>query len=218
MTDDGAGVPLEAVRRKAIKRGLLDPQAQLSDHEILQFILRPGFSTAEKITQISGRGLGMDVVHEEVKQLGGSMSIESSPGKGARFDPPAVHRVGQPGADGAPGRRAVRHPAQHHRRHRAGAAAELEACYRLDPPRYTYAGHDYELRYLGELLQGVPARAAGPERAAAGAAGALQGAVVRHPGRQPVAQPRDRGQEPGAAVRGGAGLSGRRCWAMAGWC
>jgi chemosensory pili system protein ChpA (sensor histidine kinase/response regulator) len=56
MTDDGAGVPLEAVRRKAIKRGLLDPQAQLSDHEILQFILRPGFSTAEKITQISGRG------------------------------------------------------------------------------------------------------------------------------------------------------------------
>ena len=73
------------MRNKAIKRGLLDPQAYLSDHEILQFILRPGFSTAEKITQISGRGLGMDVVHEEVKQLGGSMSIESSPGKGARF-------------------------------------------------------------------------------------------------------------------------------------
>src|SRR5690606_2047086 len=85
MVDDGAGVPLEAVRRKAIKRGLLDPQAQLSDHEILQFILRPGFSTAEKITQISGRGLGMDVVHEEVKQLGGSMTIESAQGKGARF-------------------------------------------------------------------------------------------------------------------------------------
>ena len=81
MTDDGAGVPLEAVRRKAIKRGLLDPQAQLSDHEILQFILRPGFSTAEKITQISGRGLGMDVVHEEVKQLGGSMTIESAQGR-----------------------------------------------------------------------------------------------------------------------------------------
>ncbi|HCL53521.1 MAG TPA: hypothetical protein DIC37_10320, partial [Pseudomonas sp.] len=85
MTDDGAGVPLQAVRLKAIKRGLLDPQAQLSDHEILQFILRPGFSTAEKITQISGRGLGMDVVHEEVKQLGGSMTIESAQGKGARF-------------------------------------------------------------------------------------------------------------------------------------
>ena len=59
MRDDGAGVPLEAVRKKAIKRGLLDPEAQLSDREVLQFIMQPGFSTAEKITQISGRGVGM---------------------------------------------------------------------------------------------------------------------------------------------------------------
>ncbi|AZL76009.1 Hpt domain-containing protein [Pseudomonas oryziphila] len=155
MSDDGAGVPLDAVRNKAIKRGLLDPQARLSDHEILQFILRPGFSTAEKITQISGRGLGMDVVHEEVKQLGGSMSIESSPGKGARFlirlpftvsvnRALMVHLGDEQYAiplntiEGI-----VRVP-----------AAELEACYRLDPPRYTYAGHDYALRYLGELVQG----------------------------------------------------------------
>lgn len=155
MSDDGAGVPLEAVRKKAIKRGLLDPQAQLSDHEILQFILRPGFSTAEKITQISGRGLGMDVVHEEVKQLGGSMSIESSPGRGARFlirlpftvsvnRALMVHLGDEQYAiplntiEGI-----VRVP-----------PAELKACYRLDPPRYTYAGHDYALRYLGELVQG----------------------------------------------------------------
>ncbi|MDR2308685.1 MAG: Hpt domain-containing protein [Paucimonas sp.] len=155
MSDDGAGVPLEAVRSKAIKRGLLDPQARLSDHEILQFILRPGFSTAEKITQISGRGLGMDVVHEEVKQLGGSMSIESSPGRGARFlirlpftvsvnRALMVHLGDEQYAiplntiEGI-----VRVP-----------PAELEACYRLDPPRYRYAGHDYALRYLGELVQG----------------------------------------------------------------
>ncbi|WP_194789847.1 Hpt domain-containing protein [Pseudomonas sp. UFMG81] len=155
MSDDGAGVPLEAVRNKAIKRGLLDPQARLSDHEILQFILRPGFSTAEKITQISGRGLGMDVVHEEVKQLGGSMSIESSPGKGARFlirlpftvsvnRALMVHLGDEQYAiplntiEGI-----VRVP-----------PAELEACYRLDPPRYQYGGHDYALRYLGELVQG----------------------------------------------------------------
>ncbi|NIF25472.1 response regulator [Pantoea sp. Tr-811] len=157
MTDDGAGVPLEAVRRKAIKRGLLDPQAQLSDHEILQFILRPGFSTAEKITQISGRGLGMDVVHEEVKQLGGSMTIESAPGKGARFlirlpftvsiNRALMVHVGEEQyaiplntIEGI-----VRVP-----------PAELAACYQLDVPRYVYAGHEYELRYLGELLQGVP--------------------------------------------------------------
>ncbi|MCO7522155.1 MULTISPECIES: Hpt domain-containing protein [unclassified Pseudomonas] len=155
MSDDGAGVPLTAVREKAIKRGLLDPLARLSDHEILQFILRPGFSTAEKITQISGRGLGMDVVHEEVKQLGGSMSIESSPGKGARFlirlpFTVSVNRALMVHVDDEQYaiplntiEGIVRVP-----------PAELEACYRLDPPRYTYAGHDYALRYLGELLQG----------------------------------------------------------------
>ncbi|MBO9552116.1 Hpt domain-containing protein [Pseudomonas sp.] len=157
MTDDGAGVPLEAVRRKAIKRGLLDPQAQLSDHEILQFILRPGFSTAEKITQISGRGLGMDVVHEEVKQLGGSMTIESAQGKGARFlirlpFTVSINRalmvhlgeeqyaIGLNTIEGI-----VRVP-----------PAELAACYQLDAPRYVYGGHEYALRYLGELLQGLP--------------------------------------------------------------
>ncbi|WP_225788854.1 Hpt domain-containing protein [Pseudomonas sp. Marseille-P8916] len=156
MSDDGAGVPLEAVRNKAIKRGLLSPRAQLSDHEILQFILRPGFSTAEKITQISGRGLGMDVVHEEVKQLGGSMSIESSPGKGARF----LIRL--------PFTVSVNRALMVHLGEEQYAIplntiegivrvppAELEACYQLDPPRYTYAGHAYELRYLGELLQGT---------------------------------------------------------------
>jgi chemosensory pili system protein ChpA (sensor histidine kinase/response regulator) len=159
MSDDGAGVPLAAVRDKAIKRGLLDPQARLSDHEILQFILRPGFSTAEKITQISGRGLGMDVVHEEVKQLGGSMSIESSPGKGARFlirlpftvsinRALMVHLGDEQYAiplntiEGI-----VRVP-----------PAELAACYQLEAPRYVYAGHAYQLRYLGELLQGGSAR------------------------------------------------------------
>ncbi|MBJ9974906.1 Hpt domain-containing protein [Pseudomonas sp. S75] len=156
MSDDGAGVPLEAVRKKAIKRGLLAPQARLSDHEILQFILRPGFSTAEKITQISGRGLGMDVVHEEVKQLGGSMTIESSAGKGARFQirlpftvslnrALMVHLGDEQYAiplDTIEG--IVRVP-----------PAELEACYQQDPPRYRYGGQDYRLRYLGELLQAV---------------------------------------------------------------
>lgn len=157
MTDDGAGVPLEAVRRKAIKRGLLDPQAQLSDHEILQFILRPGFSTAEKITQISGRGLGMDVVHEEVKQLGGSMTIESALGKGARF----LIRL--------PFTVSINRALMVHLGEEQYAIplntiegivrvppAELAACYQLDTPRYVYGGHEYALRYLGELLQGLP--------------------------------------------------------------
>ena len=157
MSDDGAGVSLEAVRRKAIKRGLLDPAAEISDHEVMQFILQPGFSTAEKITQISGRGLGMDVVHEEVKQLGGSMIIDSIPGKGARFlirlpftvsvnRALMVHSSDEQYAiplntiEGI-----VRVP-----------PAELEACYQMDPPRYEYAGHRYELHYLGGLLEDLP--------------------------------------------------------------
>src|SRR5690606_20919064 len=77
LSDDGAGINLEAVRRKAMDRGLMTAETALTEHEILQLILEAGFSTAEKVTQISGRGVGMDVVHSEVKQLGGSMSIES---------------------------------------------------------------------------------------------------------------------------------------------
>ncbi|HGM5581674.1 TPA: Hpt domain-containing protein [Pseudomonas putida] len=156
MSDDGAGVPLEAVRKKAIKRGLLAPQAQLSDHEILQFILRPGFSTAEKITQISGRGLGMDVVHEEVKQLGGSMSIESSPGKGARFQIRLPFTVSLNRALMVHlGEEQYAIPLNTIEGIVRVPPAELEACYQLDPPRYHYAGHAYDLRYLGELLQDV---------------------------------------------------------------
>ncbi|KAB5620841.1 response regulator [Pseudomonas putida] len=156
MSDDGAGVPLEAVRKKAIKRGLLAPQAQLSDHEILQFILRPGFSTAEKITQISGRGLGMDVVHEEVKQLGGSMSIESSPGKGARFQIRLPFTVSLNRALMVHlGEEQYAIPLNTIEGIVRVPPAELEACYQLDPPRYRYAGHAYDLRYLGELLLDV---------------------------------------------------------------
>ncbi len=156
MADDGAGVPLDAVRRKAIKRGLLDPEARLSDHEILQFILRPGFSTAEKITQISGRGLGMDVVHEEVKQLGGSMSIESNPGKGARFlirlpFTVSVNRALMVNL----GDEQYAIPLNTIEGIVRVPPGELEACYQQEPPHYSYAGHRYELRYLGELVQGL---------------------------------------------------------------
>ncbi|WP_239505796.1 ATP-binding protein, partial [Serratia marcescens] len=55
-------------------------------HEVLQFVLESGFSTAEKVTQISGRGVGLDVANSEVKQLGGSVSIQTEPGQGTRFN------------------------------------------------------------------------------------------------------------------------------------
>ena len=153
IRDDGAGVPLEAVRRKAINRGLLDPTAQISDREVLQFILQPGFSTAEKITQISGRGVGMDVVHEEVRQLGGSMSIDSTPGLGVHF------RIRLPftlSVNQALMVQCVEEQYAIPLNTIEGIVRvlpnELEACYQLDAPHYEYAGQRYELCYLGELL------------------------------------------------------------------
>lgn len=85
LADDGGGVDVAAVRRKAIERGLLDAGQALSDHEALQFILAAGFSTARAVTQISGRGVGLDVVASAVRQLGGAIEIDSQAGQGTRF-------------------------------------------------------------------------------------------------------------------------------------
>ncbi|MBI3900378.1 MAG: Hpt domain-containing protein [Gammaproteobacteria bacterium] len=83
--DDGAGMNLDRIRAKAIERGLVTVDANLTEEDILQFVLLSGFSTAATITQVSGRGVGMDVVHSEVKQLGGSMVVKTEPGKGTTF-------------------------------------------------------------------------------------------------------------------------------------
>ena len=85
LADDGRGVDLQRVRNKAIERGLMDQDANLSDLDIMQFILHAGFSTAENVTQISGRGVGMDVVNAEIKQLGGDVTINSEWGQGTEF-------------------------------------------------------------------------------------------------------------------------------------
>jgi chemosensory pili system protein ChpA (sensor histidine kinase/response regulator) len=85
VEDDGGGVNVEAVRAKARRTGLLGPEQELSDEEALQLILEPGFSTADRLTQVAGRGVGMDVVATEVKKLGGGLFIESELGRGTRF-------------------------------------------------------------------------------------------------------------------------------------
>ncbi|WP_217477246.1 Hpt domain-containing protein [Stutzerimonas stutzeri] len=153
LSDDGAGINLEAVRRKAIERGLMTPGNDLSDHEVLQFILEAGFSTAEKVTQISGRGVGMDVVHSEVKQLGGSMSIESTLGSGTRFlirlpFTVSVNRALMVYS----GEDLYAIPLNTIEGIVRVSPYELEAYYQPGASRFEYAGQTYELRYLGELL------------------------------------------------------------------
>ena len=85
FADDGAGLDIAAIRRKAIERGLMNASTNLSDDELIQFILVAGFSTATTVTQLSGRGVGMDVVHNEVKQLGGSITVDTRRGVGTSF-------------------------------------------------------------------------------------------------------------------------------------
>ena len=85
LKDDGHGINIQAVREKALERGLITKDTKLTDIEIMQFILHAGFSTAEKVTQISGRGVGMDVVNSEIKQMGGTLFINSIPGQGTEF-------------------------------------------------------------------------------------------------------------------------------------
>jgi chemosensory pili system protein ChpA (sensor histidine kinase/response regulator) len=83
--DDGAGLDREAIRRRALERGLLRQDAVLADSDLDALILEPGFSTADEVSRLAGRGVGMDVVASEVRQLGGTLDIASSPGKGVRF-------------------------------------------------------------------------------------------------------------------------------------
>jgi len=84
VSDDGAGIAVEKVRLKAIERGLITQEraAHLAERELLQLIFLPGFSTAAAVTNVSGRGVGMDVVRTNVERIGGKVEIESRPGKG----------------------------------------------------------------------------------------------------------------------------------------
>jgi chemosensory pili system protein ChpA (sensor histidine kinase/response regulator) len=166
VKDDGAGIDVDRVRHKAVERGLLAPDAEISEHDILQLIFESGMSTAKEVTQISGRGVGMDVVISEVRQLGGTVEINSKRGFGASFYlripfTLAVNRallveVGDElfaipltSIEGIVRMR----------------ADELEAYYGGERERYTHAGSEYQVRRLGALLgTSVPALEAGQER------------------------------------------------------
>src|SRR5690606_5864741 len=152
LSDDGRGIDLEAVRTKAIDRGLMVAGANLTDHEIMQFILQSGFSTAKQVTQISGRGVGMDVVYSEIKQLGGSLEIDSAWGQGTRFTvrlpfTVSVNRALMVNVAGD----IYAIPLNSIEGIVRVSPFELEAYYQPDAPLFEYAGQPYLMRYMGAL-------------------------------------------------------------------
>jgi chemosensory pili system protein ChpA (sensor histidine kinase/response regulator) len=154
LRDDGGGINVDAVRKKAIERGLLTADSPITDSEALQFILQAGFSTAEKVTQISGRGVGMDVVHSEIKAMGGSMTIHSTVGAGTEFivrlpftvsvNRALMVRIGED---------VFAIPLTSIEGIVRVSPYELESYYEDPEARFEYAGRHYEVRYLGAMLQ-----------------------------------------------------------------
>ncbi|PKM22090.1 MAG: hybrid sensor histidine kinase/response regulator, partial [Gammaproteobacteria bacterium HGW-Gammaproteobacteria-14] len=155
LSDDGKGIDTDAVRRKAIERGLIEENTRLTDQEIQQFIFNAGFSTAAKVTQISGRGVGMDVVSSEIKQMGGSVSIDSKKGQGTRFtirlpftlamNRALMVRVGEDNY-------AI--PLNQIEGIVRISPYELENYFSEDSPPFVYARQSYELDYLGNFVHG----------------------------------------------------------------
>ena len=154
IVDDGAGINVESVRRTAVARKLINPDAQINDQDVLQLLFESGFSTAEEVTQIAGRGIGLDVVGREIKQLGGSLTLESDLGVGTMFvirlpqtlaisQALLVQSAGETYAVPINGIRGVSRVTM----------SELSQYY-LDPEkRYHYAGEDYQVIHLTSLLQ-----------------------------------------------------------------
>jgi two-component system chemotaxis sensor kinase CheA len=85
VTDDGGGLNAEKIMKKAIEKGLLESDAKLTDAQVHDLIFLPGFSTADTVTDVSGRGVGMDVVRSNIEDIGGRVEVYSEKDKGSTF-------------------------------------------------------------------------------------------------------------------------------------
>ena len=159
VSDDGKGLDVDAIRRKAYELDMLKPDSKVTDEEIMELILTPGFTTASKVTQSAGRGVGMDVVANEVKKLGGSLRISSVTGQGSNFTvrlpftlaitQALIVRTGEevyalplPSVEGV-----ARIP-----------RGELENLLSQSEPSYQYGEETYKFRHLGMYLGGQAAK------------------------------------------------------------
>ena len=153
IQDDGRGLNLSAIRKKAIEKGLITESSELSDHELQQLILEAGFSTAEQITQISGRGVGMDVVHSEIKQLGGIIEIDSLQGIGTTFTVKLPFTMSVNHALMVQlGDEVYAIPLSNIEGIVRVSPFELEEYYANPESPFEYAGIDYSMYYLGQIL------------------------------------------------------------------
>jgi chemosensory pili system protein ChpA (sensor histidine kinase/response regulator) len=153
VEDDGAGLNLEAIRHKAERVGLIRKDESVSPNELMQFILESGFSTAKEVTQISGRGVGMDVVSSEIKQLGGVLSIDSTEGAGTTFTIrlPFTLAINQ-ALLVVSGEDLYAVPLASIEGIVRLTADELKTSLELPDPVYSYAANEYRLKHLGVLL------------------------------------------------------------------
>ncbi len=155
VSDNGSGINVDAIRSSAIKKGMLASDSELNDHDIVQFILEPGFSTAKEVTQISGRGVGLDVVDSEIKQLSGTLDIQSKINKGSQF----IARL--------PMTLSINQALLVHLHEDVFAVPlntiegivrlsgyELEMIYEKGKGYYEFGDDKYDVKYLGYLLKG----------------------------------------------------------------
>src|SRR5690606_7778631 len=155
IADDGRGLDVEAIRAKAFSLGLLNDSTEYSDNDIAQFIFHPGFSTSATVTQTSGRGVGMDVVNSEVRQLGGNVTMTTRKGAGTEFQVRLPFTVSvnralmiELGEDSyALALNSI-----------SGVTRltvdQLTHFYQNPKERLEYGGESYAVRYLGTLLSG----------------------------------------------------------------
>ena len=152
LADDGRGLDVDRIREIALEKQLISEDAALSEHEIAQFIFHPGFSTSEAVSEISGRGVGMDVVNSEVRQCGGSVDIETSAGRGTQFTIilPFTLSVNRALMINVTGDRYALSLNAIDGVHFMSSSAIQKAV--QDGGVISYAGSKYELCYLGTLL------------------------------------------------------------------
>lgn len=154
IQDDGKGLDVDAIARKAVEKGLVSADQELEASDALQLIFEPGFSTAEQLTQISGRGVGLDVVATELKQMGGAVSARSEPGKGTTFTMRIPFNVSLNRALLVNcGSETFAIPLESLQGIVRVSSFELEELYEDPSLSFNYAGQDYDFRYLGAMLQ-----------------------------------------------------------------